>query len=88
MRTASIILGGIALWAISMAIARRVGKPGGDAIADTTLAFITFWLLASMTNLWMGVAQGGFTFREEVPIAVLIFAIPAGIAALVKWKFF
>jgi hypothetical protein len=88
MRTAILIVSGILLWAISLGLARRFGKPGGTAIADTTLAFVTFWLLATATNLWSGVAHAGYTLREELPIAMLVFGVPAGLAALVKWKFF
>lgn len=84
MRTATIILSGLALLAISVLIARRVGKPGGTTVEETTLGFITFWFLATATNLWAGVAKGGYTFREEMPIAALIFAIPAAAAALIR----
>ena len=87
MRTAIIILGGLVFWAIGVALARRFGKPGSDAVADTTLAFVTFWLLASATNLWIGVAQAGYTVREELPIALLIFGVPATVAMIAKWKF-
>lgn len=88
MRTAIIILCGIAIWAVSLALAKRFGKPGGEAIADTTLAFITFWFLAAATNLWSGVAQAGSTLREALPIFAAIFGVPAALAAVVKWKLF
>ena len=87
MRTAIIILSGVAIWAISIALARRFGKAGGSAVADTTLAFVTFWLLATATNLWVGVAQAGYSLREELPIAVLIFGVPAAVAVIARWKF-
>jgi hypothetical protein len=87
MRTAIIILTGSAIWAVSLVLAKRFGKPGGDAVADTTLAFITFWFLAAATNLWSGVAHTGYTLRDELPIFALIFGVPAGLAAFVKQKF-
>ena len=87
MRTAIIILSGLVIWAIGVAMARHFGKAGGTAVADATLAFITFWLLATATNLWVGVAQAGYSLREELPIAVLIFGGPATVAAITKWKF-
>ncbi len=86
MRTTIIILTGLALLAISVLIARHVGKPGGTTIEETTLGFITFWFLAAATNLWAGVAKGGYTFREEIPIAVLTFVIPAAAAAVIRRK--
>ena len=87
MRTALIILSGIGIWAVGIFLARRLGKPGGSAVSDATLAFITFWFLAAATNMWIGVAQAGYTFREELPVFVVIVAIPAAIAAIAKSKF-
>jgi hypothetical protein len=87
MRTAIFILIGIVSWAIGIGLARWLGKPGGTAVEDTTLAFITIWLLATATNLWVGVAKAGYTFREELPIAALIFGVPAAIAFLVRRRF-
>ena len=88
MRTAIIILAGLGIWAVGIFLAHRMGKPGGSAIADTTLAFITFWFLAAATNMWVGVAQAGYTFREELPVFCIIFGVPSLVAAVVKWKFF
>jgi hypothetical protein len=88
MRTATIILVGLAIWAISLGLARRFGRAGGTAVEDTTLAFITVWLLVAATNLWVGVAKAGYTMREELPIAAVIFGVPAGIALLVRRKFY
>ena len=88
MHTAIIILGGIVIWAAGLMLARRFGKPGGTAIADTTLAFITAWLLATLTSLWIGAARGGYTLRDGIPGFIVIFAIPAAVAAIVKKTFF
>jgi hypothetical protein len=88
MRTAIIIICGIVIWAVSLVLANRLGKPGGTAVADATLAFITFWLLAMATSMWIGAAEAHYTIRQALPIFALSFGIPAAIAALVKWKFF
>jgi len=88
MRTAIFILSGLACWAISIGLARWLGKPGGTAVEDTTRAFITIWFLSTATTLWVGVAKAGYTFREELPIAVLIFGVPAVIAFFVRRRFF
>jgi hypothetical protein len=37
--------------------------------------------------MYIGVAQAGYSVREELPIFLLIFAIPATVAAFVWWKF-
>ena len=87
MRTLIIIVGGLALWGAGVGLARHFGKPGGSAVSDATLAFVTFWLLATATNLWVGVAKAGYSVREELPIAALIFAVPMVVALIAKWKF-
>ena len=84
MRTASIILSGIVIWAVSILLARRFGKPGGTAVEDTTLAFSTIWLLASATNMWIGITQAGHSLREELPVFALTFGLPAAVAAIAR----
>jgi hypothetical protein len=33
------------------------------------------------------VSQAGYSFREELPIFLLIFFLPSAVAIFVKWKF-
>ena len=56
-------------------------------MSATTLAFNTFWLLATATNFWLGVARTGHTAREDMPIAALIWGVPVAVALIAKWKF-
>jgi len=35
----------------------------------------------------VGVARAGYTFADELPIFLLIFAVPAIVAIVLKWKF-
>jgi hypothetical protein len=37
--------------------------------------------------MWIGVSQAGYSVREELPIFLLIFLVPATAAVLVNWKF-
>jgi hypothetical protein len=37
-------------------------------------------------NLWVGVMRAGYTLREELPIFLLIFTLPAVLALIVRWK--
>jgi hypothetical protein len=37
-------------------------------------------------NMWIGVARAGYAFKEELPIFLLIFLLPAAAAVLVRWK--
>jgi hypothetical protein len=83
MRTLLFILGGLALWAMML-----VGARFFDISTKTTsLAFIFLWCALAFANMWIGVAQAGYSIREELPIFLLIFLLPAGVAFLVKWRF-
>ncbi|ALY86966.1 hypothetical protein OE494_26950 [Pseudomonas aeruginosa] len=61
---------------------------GGDAaaLALSAKAFIPVWLALSIANLWVGVIHAGYTVREELPILLLVFLVPAALAGLVIWK--
>lgn len=52
-----------------------------------TVVFVVIWFVAAAANMWIGVAQAGYSFQEELPIFLLIFLLPAAVAMLAKWKF-
>lgn len=78
-----VIGGGIVL----LGVFALFGKLWGDMAGMTTAAkiFIPVWLSVSVVNLWVGVARAGYTVREELPILLIVFAVPAIIAALAIW---
>jgi hypothetical protein len=84
MRTAIIIVGGFALLAICVAAARRLG--GTSATGAGITVFIVAWLVIAAVNMWLGVARAGYTVREELPIFLLIFLVPAAAALFVRWR--
>jgi hypothetical protein len=88
MRTAIIVLVGLGCWGVSLSLARRFGKPGGTAVADTTLAFVTVWGLAAITNAWIGMTRAGYSLREELPVFLVILGVPASVALFVWRRFF
>lgn len=49
-------------------------------------AFVPVWLLVALTNMWIGVIHAGYTLRQEFPILLLVFAVPAMVAAVVAWQ--
>lgn len=49
-------------------------------------AFVPVWLLVALTNMWIGVIHAGYTLRQELPILLLVFAVPAMVAAVVAWQ--
>ena len=48
--------------------------------------FMPLWLLGAFVNMWIGV-QHGYSWAEEFPVFLLVFAIPAVLAGIVWWKF-
>jgi len=57
---------------------------GVSAIATAALIFLPLWLVGAGINMYMGVAQAGYSVAEEVPMFLLVFAVP-GVAALIVW---
>lgn len=87
MRTLVIILGGIALLALCLLVVRWLGPPGPASLATGAKIFIPLWLIAAAINMWIGVASAGYSVAEELPIFLLIFAVPGALAALLWWKY-
>jgi len=86
MRTAIIIVGGLVLLGLFALVGWRLG--GGPQ--STTMAaklFIPIWLAIALINMWLGVSRAGYSVAEELPIMLVIFAIPAAAAALLWWRF-
>jgi hypothetical protein len=87
MRTLIILAGGLLLWALCVAVARFSAGHDPAAMTVATWVFLALWLLLAIANLWLGVASAGYTLREELPIFLLIFLLPAAVAVLARWKF-
>jgi hypothetical protein len=85
-RTLAILLGGLVLLGCSLLAGRYVGGGANAAVIIAARGFLVVWFLLALYNLWAGVNGAGYSFAEELPIFLLIYAIPAGIAALVWWK--
>lgn len=61
----------------------------GASAAGMALAakvFVPVWLLVALSNMWVGVTHAGYTVRQEAPILLIVFAVPAVVAAIVAWQ--
>jgi hypothetical protein len=87
MRTMIIILGGFVLWAVCLGIAKLFANTSTSSTTIATAAFVAIWFVAAASNMWVGVSQAGYSFREELPIFLFIFLLPSVVAVFVKWKF-
>ncbi|MFB2552026.1 hypothetical protein ACEVQ6_13055 [Ciceribacter sp. sgz301302] len=80
-----VILAGLLLLAVFALFGRLWG---GDAAAVSVAAkaFVPLWLVLSLVNLWVGVTKAGYTVTQELPILLVVFAVPAAVAALAAWQ--
>jgi len=85
MRTVIIIVAGLAILGVFALAGWRLG---GDARSLRIAAgiFVVFWLIAALVNMWLGVSRAGYSIAEELPIFLLIFIVPAAVAAVVWWR--
>ena len=87
MRTLIIIAAGFALLAVCLFAARLFGRALPESMLIGAKVFIPLWLLAAGANMWLGVAKAGYSVMEELPIFLLIFALPAAAAGFAWWKY-
>ncbi len=86
MRTMIIILGGFVLLAACIVVARRLGGSAAAPVGSAIAVFVAIWFVLAAINMWFGVARAGYSFKEELPIFLLIFLLPAVAAVFIKWK--
>jgi hypothetical protein len=87
MRTLIIILSGLVLWTVCLAVAKLFGSASLISMAHATRVFAVIWFLIAAGNMWIGLTQTDYSFKEELPIFLLIFLLPVATAIFVKWKF-
>lgn len=86
MHTLLVVCGGFALLGVFLLIAKLAGGTAA-ALGKAAILFVPVWLLAAIANLWIGVSKAGFTVRQELPVLLVVFGIPAAVAAYIGWRF-
>jgi len=82
MHTIIVVLGGFVLLGACL-LAGRVMK----TMPIAALIFIPIWLGAAAINMWLGVSRAGYSVAAELPVFLVVFAIPAVVALFIWWKF-
>ncbi|NWJ25888.1 hypothetical protein [Rhizobium sp. RM] len=85
MHMVSVIGGG----AVLLGLFALFGKLwGGDTAGIVTGAkwFVPVWLVMSLANMTVGVTKAGYTIAQELPILLVVFAVPAVLAAGLIWQ--
>ena len=85
MHTVFVVGGGFALLVACLLLGHAFGS-GMPGLVSGAKVFIPLWLLGAAFNMWMGVHGAGYSWAEEFPIFLGIFAVPAAVAALLTWK--
>lgn len=80
MHTLLVILGGFVLLGLCLALGRQF-----FSLAKGALLFLPLWFLGAGLNLWVGMTHG-YSFQEELPIFLGIFALPSLVALAIWWK--
>lgn len=87
MRTAFIFISGLLIFFGLFFYSRLFLQHFPNAVTTATYSFVALWLAATAFNMWVGVSHAGYSFREELPIMLLLFALPVVVALVVRWKF-
>ncbi|MCZ2441118.1 MAG: hypothetical protein LC119_13245 [Burkholderiales bacterium] len=85
MHVAMVIGGGLVLLGVFVLF----GWLWGASAAGMALAakvFVPAWLAVALVNMWVGVSHAGYSVRQEAPILVLVFLVPALLAGALAWQ--
>jgi hypothetical protein len=85
MHTLIVIVIGLLLLGACLLLGRTLGDEGG--LARAALSFLPVWLMGAGVNRYIGVRHAVYSVSDELPVFVLVFAVPALVALLVWWKF-
>lgn len=87
MRTAMFLAAGLFLMASLLIVAKLFSEHYPSAPNGALALGLGLWLAATGTNMWIGVSKAGYSVADELPILILLFAVPAVAAVLVRWRF-
>lgn len=81
MHVTLVIAGGIVLLGLFLLFGKL--WDAGPALAAGL--FLPTWLAVALVNLWVGVQHAGYGLREELPILLLVFLVPAALPGVAIW---
>jgi hypothetical protein len=86
MHTLKVIFGGFLLLGVCLLLGRWIGGATAMVVTSTIKYFIVLWLAATLVNMWVGVSKAGYSIKDEAPVALLVFAVPAITSILIWWR--
>jgi hypothetical protein len=84
MHTLIVIVIGLLLLGACLLMGHNLGDEGG--LARAALSFLPVWFMGAGVNMYIGVKNAGYSVSDELPVFLLVFAVPAVVALLVWWK--
>ena len=87
MHTLKVIFGGFLLLGACLLLGRWIGSTAATVVPTTIKYFLVLWLVATLVNMWVGVSQAGYSVKDEAPVALLVYAVPAIVAIVIWWRF-
>ena len=85
MHTLMVLAGGFALLGVCLLVGKFAGGSSTE-LSKAALVFLPLWLIGAGINMWVGVAKAGYSVKDELPIFLVIFAVPSAVALVVWWK--
>ena len=85
MHMIQVIAGGVVLLGVFCLFGRLWGADTAGVVMAAKI-FIPAWLVVALVNMWVGVTHAGFTVMQELPILLIVFAVPALFALAVIWQ--
>ena len=86
MHMATVIFAGLLLLAV-FALFGRLWGHDATGIAQAAFWFVPVWAGVALVNMWVGVTRAGYTVAQELPILLVVFAVPAIVAFFISWQF-
>lgn len=84
MHMALVISAGLLLLTVFALFGRLWGHDAAG-VMQAARWFIPVWAVVALINLWVGVTKAGYTVAQELPILLVVFAVPAAAAAFLIW---
>lgn len=85
MHVVLVVLGGSVLLGVFLLFGYLWGSYPAGSVAAAKL-FVPVWVAIAVVNLWVGVTKAGYGLREELPILLLVAAVPVALAGFFIWR--
>jgi hypothetical protein len=85
--TLKVIAAGLALLVACVLVSRWLGGARPASLVAGAKLFLPLWLIAAGVNMWLGVSRAGYSVAEEAPVFLVVFGVPAAVAAVLWWRF-